>query len=93
MEKTIGVTEFQQQVHAVFTEVADQHTSYVLTRNSRPAAVLIAYADFQRYQSLQEQAVLARFDRLVARMADQNSRYTENEVAADIATIRAELGN
>jgi hypothetical protein len=47
--------------------------------------------DFLRYQELEEQ-VLARFDRLVTRMAEQNAEYSDEEVAADVAAARAEPG-
>jgi hypothetical protein len=41
--------------------------------------------------ALKEQDVLARFDRLVARMAEQNAGVSEEQVAADVAAARAEL--
>jgi hypothetical protein len=54
-------------------------------------APLISYQEFLRFQALQEQEALARFDRLVARMAEQNAARSEEEVAADVAAARAEL--
>lgn len=42
-------------------------------------------------QVLQEQEVLAHFDQLMARLADQNVAVDEAEVAADVAAARAEL--
>ena len=56
-----------------------------------PEAALIPYEEFLRFQVLQEKDVLARFDRLVARMAEQNAPVSEEEVAADAETARAEL--
>jgi hypothetical protein len=44
-----------------------------------------------RFQALQEQDVLARFDRLIARLADQNVAISEEDVVADVAAARAEL--
>jgi hypothetical protein len=49
------------------------------------------YEEFLRFQALQEQDVLARFDQLVARMAAQNAAVGEEEVAADVAAAQAEL--
>jgi hypothetical protein len=49
------------------------------------------YEEFLRFQALQEQDVLARFDQLVARMAAQNAAVGEEEVAADVVAARAEL--
>jgi prevent-host-death family protein len=93
MQKIIGVTELQRRFRSVFDEVAHKHIPYVLTRGSRPEAVLIPYEEFLRFQALQEEEVLARFDRLAARMARQNAAYSEAEVAADVAAARDELNN
>lgn len=87
MEKIIGVTELQRGFRLVFDEVAHKHIPYILTRGSRPQAALIPYEDYVRLQDLQEKAVLARFDRLLARMAEQNALYDEQEVAADIKAV------
>ena len=93
MHKIIGVTELQRRFRPIFDQVAKENIPYVLTRGSRPEAALIPYEEFLRFQALQEQEVLARFDRLVTRMAEQNAAVGEEEVAADVAAARAELGN
>jgi prevent-host-death family protein len=91
MHRIIGVTELQRRFRAIFDQVAKGNVPYVLTRGSRPEAALISYEEYRRFQALQEQQVLARFDRLVARMAEQNADISEEEVAADVAAARAEL--
>lgn len=91
MQRIIGVTELQRRFRAVFDEVAKKRVPYILTRGSRPEAALIPYEEFLRFQALKEQDVLARFDQLVARMAEQNAAISEEEVAADVAAARAEL--
>ena len=91
MQRIIGVTELQRRFRSVFDEVAKEHVPYVLTRGSRPEAALISYREFLRYQALREQDVLARFDQLVARMAEQNADISEEEVVADVAAALAEL--
>lgn len=93
MYRIIGVTELQRRFRPVFDQVAKENVPYVLTRSSRPEAALIPYEEFLRFQMLQEQQVLARFDQLVARMAEQNAAVSEEQVAADVAAARAELGN
>ncbi len=70
--------------------MAKKRVPYVLTRGSRPEAALIPYEEFLRFQALKEQDVLARFDRLVARIAEQNVAASEEEVAADVAATLAE---
>lgn len=91
MHRIIGVTELQRRFRAIFDQVAKGNIPYVLTRGSRPEAALISYEEYRRFQALQEQQVLARFDHLVARMAEQNEAISEEEVAADVAAARAEL--
>lgn len=91
MQRIIGVTELQRRFRSVFDEVVVKHIPYILTRGSRPEAVLISYEDFLRYQELEETQVLAQYDQLVARMAGRNEEFSDDEVAADIAAARAEL--
>ena len=93
MHRIIGVTELQRRFRAVFDQVAKRNIPYVLTRGSRPEAALISYEEFLRFQALQEQEVLARFDRLVTRMAEQSAAVSDEEVAADVAAARAELSD
>jgi prevent-host-death family protein len=92
MQRIIGVTELQRRFRSVFDEVAKKRVPYVLTRGSRPEAALIPYEEFLHFQALKEQDLLAHFDQLVARMAVQSASATEEEVAADVAAARAELG-
>jgi len=88
----IGVTELQRRFRAICDQVSRENVPYVLTRRSRPEAALIPYEEFLRFQALQEQEVLARFDRLVTRMAEQNAATGEEKVAADVSAAQAELG-
>jgi prevent-host-death family protein len=91
MEKIIGVTELQRRFRSVFDEVAKERVPYILTRGSRPEAALISYDDYLRFEALREQDLLSRFDQLVARMAEQSTAVSEEEVAADVVAARAEL--
>ena len=86
MLKTVGVTELQHQFRSIFEEVVGGNIPYVLTRNSKPEAVLVSYEEFMR---LQEQDFSRRFDELIQRMAEVNAGYTEEEVMAEVqAAIR-----
>ena len=91
MQKIIGVTQMQRNFRAVFDEVAQEHTPYVLTRGSRPEAALIPYETFLRLMELQEQEVFSQFDRLAARVAADNETYTVEEVQADVEEAIAEV--
>lgn len=68
MQKMIDFAELQRRLNSVFNEVAEDKIPYVLTRESQPEAVLIPYAEFLRFQAMQEQEILERFDSLIARM-------------------------
>ena len=85
MDRIIGVTDLQRNFRAIFDEVARQRTPYILTRGSRPEVVMIPYDQYIRFAGLDESGVLARFDRAVARLAEANSDYSDDEIAADLA--------
>lgn len=87
MDKIIGVTELQRKFRAVFDEVARRHTPYILTRGSRPEAVLIPYDQYLKFVRADESGVLDRLDRALARMVDLNAKFSDEEVEADL--IRA----
>jgi prevent-host-death family protein len=93
IHRIIGVTELRRRFRFVFDKVTKENVPYVLTRGSRPEAAIIPYEEFLRLQALREQDVLARFDQLVARMAEQSAAISEEEVAADVAAARAELSD
>ena len=84
MDSIIGVTDLQRKFRPVFDEVARNGHSYILTRGSRPEAALIPYAEYLRFQKLQEGQVLARFDQMMARLAHQNASYSDREIEDDL---------
>lgn len=85
MNKIIGVTELQRKFRAVFEEVVRQHIPYILTRGSRPEAVLIPYEQYLKFVQAEEAGVLDRVDRALARMAELNASYSDEEIEADLA--------
>jgi len=88
MQKIIGVTELQRKFRPFFEDVVRKRTLLVLTRGSRPEAVLISYEDYLRFQQLQESEVLARLDQVWNRLAEVNATFGEDEIAADIKAAR-----
>ena len=88
MQQIIGVTELQRKFRAFFEGVVSKRTPLVLTRGSRPEAVLISYEDYLRFQQMQEIEVLARFDRVWNRLAQLNVTVGDDELAADIQSAR-----
>jgi prevent-host-death family protein len=90
MQKIVGVTELQRRFRAIFDEVVERGIPVVLTRGSRPEAVLISYPDYQRFQEMQESEVLANFDRVWERLAEANTAYSDEEIAADLEAASGE---
>ncbi len=90
MQHIVGVTELQRRFRRILDRVVQERVPYILTRGSRPQAVLLPYADFLRYQEWQESAALARFDQLAQRLASLNADVSDSEIAADVAAARAE---
>lgn len=70
--------------------MVNDHTPLILTRSSRPEAVLIPYEDYLRDQQLQEGEVLARFDIVWDRLAALDVEFSGDEIAADIEAARRE---
>lgn len=91
MNKIVGVTELQRRFKSILDEVVDRGVPYILTRGSRPEAALVPYEEFLRYQELRGTEVLARFDRLLDRMVEQNEQYSQDEVEADVQRAREEV--
>lgn len=88
MKQIIGVTELQRKFRSFFDQVVSKRTPIILTRGSRPEAVLISYEDYLRFQQIQESEVLARFDRVWNRLTEVNAAVREEELAADIEAAR-----
>jgi len=89
MQTIIGVTELQRKFRTFFEGVVSKHTPLVLTRGSRPEAVLIPYEDYLRFQQMQESEVLRRFDRVWDRLSEVNAASSDEEIAADIRAARS----
>lgn len=91
MEKIIGTTDLQRNFKAVLDEVAKENIPYILTRGSRPEAVLVSYTEYQRLQQLQEMEVLRRVDALLTRLGEQNAVYDMDNVVADVEAALSEV--
>jgi prevent-host-death family protein len=93
MNKIIGVTELQRNFRTIFDEVVRRRVPYVLTRGSRPEAVLIPYEQYLKFVQADEAGILDRIDRALARMAALNADYADEEIEADLRaatqTVRA----
>jgi prevent-host-death family protein len=84
MNKITGVTELQRNFKRVFDEVTKGKASHILTRKSRPEAVLLPYEEYVRLTQLSDSEVAARFNRIAARMRSINAQFADEEVEADL---------
>ena len=84
MNRIIGVAELQKMFRAVFDEVVHNHTTFILTRGSRPEAVLMPYDQYLKFAQADEAGVIKRFDELLKQMAAVNAQYTDEEALADL---------
>ena len=93
MDRIIGVTELQRKFRTVLDEVVERHTPYILTRGSRPEAVIMPYEHYLKFVQADEAGVLDRVDRALSRMANLNAQYTDKEIETDLIqatkTVRA----
>jgi len=89
-QKIIGVTDLQRRFKAIIDEVREDRVPYVLTRGSRPEAVILPYDEYVRLERLDEKEVVYRFDRLLERMRERNAAISEDEVADDVRRARNE---
>ena len=89
-QKIIGVTDLQRRFKSVIDEVREDRVPYVLTRGSRPEAVILPYEEYVRLERLDEKEVVYRFDRLLEKMRRRNEAAAEEEVAADARRARDE---
>lgn len=88
--KIIGVTDLQRGFRKVIDEVAEDRVPYVLTRGSRPEAVLVPYEEYQELEKLKEKEVVYELDRLLERAAARTAETPEDEVARDVDRARRE---
>jgi prevent-host-death family protein len=89
-QRIIGVTDLQRRFKAVIDEVREDRVPYVVTRGSRPEAVLLPYDEYVRLEQLDEKEVVYRFDRLLERMRERNRGISEEKAAADARRAREE---
>lgn len=89
--RIIGVTELQRRFKAVFDEVRETRVPYILTRGSRPEAVLMPYEEFERLERLDEKEAVYRFDRLLDRRRQRSEGLSAGDVAKDVGRARDEV--
>ena len=91
MDRTIEVSDLEQNLTHVLEEAAGKRLPYVLTRENQPDLVLLPYERYIRYLRLDATGVEEAFDQLLEKMARVNARYSEEEVEADLIEATREI--
>ena len=84
MNQIIGVTELQRRFRSVFDDVTKKGIPYVLTRGSKPEAVLLPYEEYVKYKKLSDEEADQKFDAMVNRLSKLNAKFPDEEVSADV---------
>lgn len=84
MDKIVGVTELQRNFKRIFDDVTKGKSAHILTRKSRPEAVLMPYEEYLRLARLSDTEITARFNQILARMRAVNARFNDEEIEYDL---------
>ncbi len=57
---------------------------HILTRKSRPEAVLLPYDEYLRLAALSTSEITERFSKVIARMQVVNAQYNDEEIEHDL---------
>ena len=93
MNQIIGVTELQRRFRSVFDEVTKKGIPYVLTRGSKPEAVLLPYEEYVKFKRLSDEEATQKFDAMLERLGTLNAKFSDEEVSADVEEAIQEVRN
>ena len=88
MSETLPLSSVKAHLSELVDRVEDQHDRVVLTRNGKPAAVLISHDDLE---SLEETLSILSDPALMAQIHESEQAITGDEQAATLAELRADL--
>ncbi|HYM54811.1 MAG TPA: type II toxin-antitoxin system Phd/YefM family antitoxin [Solirubrobacteraceae bacterium] len=90
MSETLPLSTVKAHLSELVDRVEDQHDRVVLTRNGKPAAVLISHDDLE---SLEETLSILSDPALMAQIHESEQPLTRGEQATTLAELHAELQN
>jgi antitoxin YefM len=92
MAKTVPVREFRTKLSELLSDVADRRDHVLVTRNGKPAAVLIPIDEYEALEEsaeiLSDDSTLAAIDAGLAELT-QGDSVTLDDLRADLAERRA----
>lgn len=90
MSETLPLSSVKAHLSELVDRVEDQHDRVVLTRNGKPAAVLISHDDLE---SLEETLSILSDPALMSQIHKSEQDLAVGEPATTLAELRAELKN
>jgi antitoxin YefM len=90
MSDTLPLSSVKAHLSELVDRVEDQHDRVVLTRNGKPAAVLISHDDLE---SLEETLSILSDPALMAQLHESEQSLAGGEPATTLAELRAEFQN
>lgn len=92
MAKTVPVREFRSRLSELLSDVADRRDHVLVTRNGRPAAVLVPIDEYEALEEtaeiLSDSATLTAIETGLAELA-RNDTIALSELRAELAERRA----
>ncbi len=90
MSETLPLSSVKAHLSELVDRVEDQHDRVVLTRNGKPAAVLISHNDLE---SLEETLSILSDPALLAQIQESEQTLAGGEQPTTLAELRTELKN
>jgi prevent-host-death family protein len=90
MSETLPLSSVKAHLSELVDRVEDQHDRVVLTRNGKPAAVLISHDDLE---SLEETLSILSDPALMAQIRGSEQALADGEQPIPLAELRAGLQN
>ncbi len=90
MSETLPLSSVKAHLSELVDRVEDQHDRVVLTRNGKPAAVLISHDDLE---SLEETLSILSDPALMTQIHESEQALAGGERATTLAELRTELQN
>ena len=63
MEKIIGITETRTKIKKIIDSISDKDEAFIITRDSKPEAVIISYDNYLKTKELIEESWKYRFEK------------------------------
>lgn len=74
MEKIIGITDTRSKIKNIIDQVSDKKEVYIVTRDSRPEAVIMSYSEYLKNKEIIEESKKNRFEKT---LEETRSHFTD----------------